>query len=74
MLACLGKVGVNLAQSFIEDRAVLLEAHPNLNAFEGGVVGSFCEDRIADKPFHDEIEANVPFEVAQRPVVEIFDE
>jgi hypothetical protein len=74
VLAFFGKVRINLLEDFIEDRAMLFEADPDFKTFEGAMVGSLRENGIADEPFDDEIKANVPFEVAQRPVVEILDE
>ena len=71
VLPFVGEVRINLAQELIKEGAMLLVTHPQLEPFESAVVGSQVKERIADKPFDHQVEAEMPFQVAQRPVVEI---
>jgi len=65
------KVVVNLMQDLAKERAMLMKTPPQFKAFECAMVRPGRKHRIADQPFDNEIVANLPFEFAQRPMVEI---
>ena len=68
------KVLVDLPEHFVKEQAVLMRADPLLEPFERGMIGAAREERIADEPFDHQVEANLKFELAQRPAEECADE